>query len=294
MKKYYDVLGISEGATLDEIKKAYRKRIKETHPDNNLENPNASALFNQVQEAYDKLNAYLSGNTKKTTTYTSTSTNVNEDTQKDVKDVFDTVLKNNMQKIKIYKNQQRGSVLKSEEKKFDIFGADKKRRDIRVEELHNYFNGIIQEIHIAKDILGDSFELKELFLFIDRPIKQLKHFTDEEKTSLDRIVKFSIGEAYNAFESCLKYVDKFGKEIINCEENILVVVVPSTTKFEDVVKMSTEMDFDKIDNYSSLVVGHALKVMGIDVSVSNSTNMVLIDLKSVVKQRQPKSKRVYN
>jgi molecular chaperone DnaJ len=53
-RDYYDVLGIAKGSSPDEIKKAYRKRARETHPDVNKA-ADAEAKFKEVQEAYDVL-----------------------------------------------------------------------------------------------------------------------------------------------------------------------------------------------------------------------------------------------
>jgi len=52
---YYDVLGIQRGASADEIKKAYRKKAKQYHPDANQNDPSAEAKFKQVNEAYEVL-----------------------------------------------------------------------------------------------------------------------------------------------------------------------------------------------------------------------------------------------
>ena len=52
---YYDILGVSRGASPEEVKKAYRKKAKELHPDRNKDDPNAERQFKEVNEAYDVL-----------------------------------------------------------------------------------------------------------------------------------------------------------------------------------------------------------------------------------------------
>lgn len=51
----YKVLGLSKDATPEEIKKAYRKKAKEFHPDLHPDDPNATKKMNEVNEAYDML-----------------------------------------------------------------------------------------------------------------------------------------------------------------------------------------------------------------------------------------------
>ncbi|MBE0413085.1 molecular chaperone DnaJ [Yoonia sp.] len=54
-RDYYDVLGIAKGADAAEIKKAYRQKAKELHPDRNSDNPKAEAQFKEANEAYEVL-----------------------------------------------------------------------------------------------------------------------------------------------------------------------------------------------------------------------------------------------
>ncbi len=67
VKNPYEVLGISEGASEEEIKKAYREQVKKYHPDQYQDNPLsklAEEKLREVNEAYEYLTG--KGHTAKT------------------------------------------------------------------------------------------------------------------------------------------------------------------------------------------------------------------------------------
>lgn len=55
MADYYDILEIERNASVDEIKKAYRKKALKFHPDRNPGDPDAEKKFKEISEAYEVL-----------------------------------------------------------------------------------------------------------------------------------------------------------------------------------------------------------------------------------------------
>ena len=58
MSNPYEILGVGEQASDEEVKKAYRKLSRKYHPDANVNSPNAAEYeekFKQVQQAYQQI-----------------------------------------------------------------------------------------------------------------------------------------------------------------------------------------------------------------------------------------------
>jgi len=54
-KDYYDILGIDKNSSADELKKAYRKKAMQFHPDRNPDDASAEGKFKEASEAYEVL-----------------------------------------------------------------------------------------------------------------------------------------------------------------------------------------------------------------------------------------------
>lgn len=55
MRDYYEVLGVPREADADDIKRAFRKLARDTHPDANPDDPGAEERFREIAEAYEVL-----------------------------------------------------------------------------------------------------------------------------------------------------------------------------------------------------------------------------------------------
>jgi len=54
-RDYYEVIGVTRDVSAEELKKAYRRKARELHPDVNRDNPHAEEHFKELGEAYDVL-----------------------------------------------------------------------------------------------------------------------------------------------------------------------------------------------------------------------------------------------
>src|ERR687895_1447039 len=54
-RDYYELLGLSRRASQDDIRRAYRKLVREHHPDTNPGDPSAEERFKEIQQAYEVL-----------------------------------------------------------------------------------------------------------------------------------------------------------------------------------------------------------------------------------------------
>ena len=83
-KDFYEILGVSEDATQDQIKKAFRRLALKYHPDKNPDDKDAEKMFKNAAEAYDVLS-----DEGKRASYDSFGNGAGEEFRGDFEDIFD-------------------------------------------------------------------------------------------------------------------------------------------------------------------------------------------------------------
>ncbi|KAK7054723.1 hypothetical protein VNI00_003186 [Paramarasmius palmivorus] len=82
VRQAYSALGLQEGVTIDQVKSTYKQLALKTHPDKNPNDPNATAEFQKLGEAYNVLSKHLD------TTYDDSDDDDYYDFEDELRDMF--------------------------------------------------------------------------------------------------------------------------------------------------------------------------------------------------------------
>ena len=120
----YEVLGVSRGASDEEIKSAYRKLAKKYHPDLNPGDESAAKKMNEVNEAYDRIRNPQNYRAQPNSTYSGSYTYTTYQTN-DAEDPFETIFRE-FQKQQAYRQQsyqQQSQHTQQPRRRFSIFSV---------------------------------------------------------------------------------------------------------------------------------------------------------------------------
>jgi DnaJ-class molecular chaperone len=181
-KKYYNILNISENASDEEIKKAYKKQALKFHPDRN-KSPDATEKFKKISEAYQiltdkdspqlsnnefKFNAYNNKNFVKpedlfkeffnNTSFSSlfdSNFNINSESSifKDLDKEHNNILKNNSINIQIFSNSSTNNSNTYTKRSSTTISNGKK-----IETIHETKNGISTTKTVTTDLSNGSVQ----------------------------------------------------------------------------------------------------------------------------------------
>ena len=163
MGNYYDILGVSETATQDEIKNAYRNLVKKYHPDINPD-PNAVEMMQNINIAYEVLSnlssrqqydAQLRQKSKASTstppnprqnTHYSSYSKTREESERDFDEWIIEYLKRQRQKNKTYYSEQIKNDYNTPDELINIIFKNIINNKINDEQYYNNNLNIIKKI----------------------------------------------------------------------------------------------------------------------------------------------------
>ena len=153
LKDHYKTLELAPSATMQEIKKAYRKLAQQYHPDKNNNDPYAEANFNEIKEAYETLTNPVKKDTYLQQRWYNRASG-NNNTQQVITPV--NILKQSLEFEKYTST-------------LDVFRMDG-------ESLFEYMNELLSEATISKLLLFNEADVnQQIILTLLKPVRFLKY-----------------------------------------------------------------------------------------------------------------------
>jgi len=169
LKDHYKTLELAPSASLQDIKKAYRKLAQQYHPDKNSNDPYAEANFNEIKEAYETLTNPVKKNNYLQQRWYNRATG-NRNTEQVITPV--SILKQALEFEKY------SSTL-------DVFRMDS-------ESLFEYMNELLSDETIRKLLLlNEAAVNNQVILTLIKPVRFLK--SDKATAITDKLTRLAVG-----------------------------------------------------------------------------------------------------
>lgn len=278
---YYKILGVSKNASLDEIKKAYKKLAIKWHPDKNLNNKEeAEEKFKVISEAYSILS-----DEEKRILYDAKSNNNFNFQKVNPQDIFNTFFKNNPFPSRHF-NDYDDDI--PEESFDDPLKYDKKNKKDRIKGDTSYFNinctltelyyGKDKEIKIIRSVNGIGHK-KKFVIKIKKGWKQgtsitfknsgneddnispgdvvffIKEVKEEnwvrENNDLKHTINLSYNQALNGTEYILKHING---------QNIPLDLAPFNSSKQVIILKNMGMPIKDTSEYGDLYIDFDIEI----------------------------------
>lgn len=229
-KQDYLILGLQEGVTEEEVKKAHRELSKKYHPDENPNNKEAGEKFKEIQEAYVNI---MSSDFQKQNNQSNPMTTVSE---------------NNLQRLRRQTTEleRRKNVIKSE-----IADLTKRKRDkeislLRPEKRNDLLDDKLDSILFNLKNLIQALEYHNLSKHSRNSLKLFNLFSKGNKHKEDNTVSEAENDILCYLQKMLNIIEKIITEIDYSK-------IPALQLEQSYIVLLNQMGFSKIDNINKII-----------------------------------------